>query len=361
MRLRFFLCLLAVLAAPLSRAQDPSTFATADALWAHVLELRKEPATQPTSREETVKMVQEWFTSQRAAAEAFIVRYPGDRRRWEAKMIVLQTALQLARLPGADEAAKMSTDIVLKELEAIAAAADAPEDTRGEAVFIQTMMKMEHLDPTKPETIDGMLTAGDAYLAKYGAHRFAPQIRQMQLRVASEFPTPATEAFLQKLIAGTEPDLAEKAREVVARREQMRALMSKPLELKFTAADGRAVDLAALRGKVVLLDFWASWCGPCMAEMPSVVATYRKLHDQGFEIVGISLDEDRAAMEAALKKHEMPWPQMFDGQSWRNETVARFGVREIPSAWLLDRTGMVRGSGAMGRALTTAVEELLAE
>jgi thiol-disulfide isomerase/thioredoxin len=342
-------------------AQDLATFKTADDLWAQVLERRKEPEAQPKSREEMITMVREWFGKQREAAEAFIVRYPGDQRRWEAKMIVLQTSMQLSQLPGADPTTKTSADAVLKELAAIVAAPDAPVEVRGEATFIQTMMQMETLRPDQPESIDALIQAGEAFHEKFPGHKFAEQMRKLQFRVASDFPTPGTEAFLKKMAAGAGEGLAAPAKEILDRLERAKELRSKPLELKFTTADGREIDLAKLRGKVVLLDFWASWCGPCITAMPEIVATYRKLHDKGFEIVGISLDEDKAAMDAALKKHEMTWPQHFDGKGWKNEVAARFGIQEIPSMWLLDKKGMVRGSGAIGGALTTAVEELLAD
>jgi thiol-disulfide isomerase/thioredoxin len=351
--------LLLALSLPLV-AQDLASFKTADDLWAQVLERRKEPDVQPKSREEMIRMVREWFTRQREAAEAFLVRYPGDERRWEAKMILLQTSMQLSQLPDADPATKTSADAVLKELAAIVAAPDAPAEVRGDATFIQIMMQMETLRPDQPETVDAILKAAEAFHEKFPGHKFAEQMRKMQFRVASDFPTPATEAFLKRMAEGSDEGLAAPAREIRARLDRAKALRSEPIKLKFTAADGREVDLDSLRGKVVLLDFWASWCGPCLAAMPEVVATYRKLHDKGFEIVGISLDEDKAAMEAAVRKHEMPWPQHFDGRGWKNEIAERFGIKEIPSMWLLDRKGMVRGEGAIGGALATAVEELLA-
>lgn len=123
---------------------------------------------------------------------------------------------------------------------------------------------------------------------------------------------------------------------------------SKPLELQFTAIDGRSVDLSQLRGKVVLLDFWATWCGPCRAEIPHVVKAYQKFHDKGFEIIGISLDEDKNALEKFIKEHQMVWPQFFDGKGWQNEISSRFGVDGIPAMWLLDKKGKVVTTNARG-------------
>jgi thiol-disulfide isomerase/thioredoxin len=130
--------------------------------------------------------------------------------------------------------------------------------------------------------------------------------------------------------------------------------------LKFKALDGREVDLAAMKGKVVLLDFWATWCPPCVAEMPNVKASYEKLHPKGFEIVGISFDEDKGTLEEFVKTKEMAWPQFFDGKGWQNVFSQQYGIQIIPAMWLVDKKGNLVDLSARA-GLAEKVEKLLAE
>ncbi len=135
--------------------------------------------------------------------------------------------------------------------------------------------------------------------------------------------------------------------------------LSKPLDLKFTAVDGSKVDLSSLRGKVVLIDFWATWCPPCRGEVPNVVAAYKKYHDKGFDIVGISLDQDKSALLAFTKEHDMTWPQYFDGNGWDNTISKSFGIDSIPAMYLVGKDGKIATTN--GREdLAAQVEKLLA-
>ena len=137
-------------------------------------------------------------------------------------------------------------------------------------------------------------------------------------------------------------------------------LLGKPLgDLKFTSIKGKDVDIAKYKDKVVLIDFWATWCGPCVRELPNVKKTYSKYHDNGFEIIGISLDRDRERLENFIQKNEMPWPQHFDGKGWKNEIAVRFEIHSIPSTFLLDKQGIIRHVNLRGSALDSAVAEVL--
>jgi thiol-disulfide isomerase/thioredoxin len=132
-----------------------------------------------------------------------------------------------------------------------------------------------------------------------------------------------------------------------------------PKQIDVLGYDGKPINLGDLKGKVVLIDFWATWCGPCRAELPNVIATYKKLHPQGFEIVGISLDEDEGKLKEFLGSHEMPWAQFYDGKGWENEVGQLYGVQSIPATYLLDKAGNVQGIDVRGPALGRAVERLL--
>ncbi len=134
-----------------------------------------------------------------------------------------------------------------------------------------------------------------------------------------------------------------------------------PIPFDVKGIDGRALSLEKYRGKVVLIDFWATWCAPCRVEMPNVVRLHKKFRDKGFEIIGVSLDRDRGAMENYLKSSGMEWPQYFDGGGWNNRIAAKYKVRSIPATYLIDRQGKIRYRTLRGKELEKAVEELVKE
>ena len=136
--------------------------------------------------------------------------------------------------------------------------------------------------------------------------------------------------------------------------------LGKPLDIQFTALDGRDVNLARLKGKVVLVEFWSTSCGPCIAEMPGLKAAYDKFHDRGFEVVGISLDDKESVLRRFITEKKLPWPQHFDGKGWENKFAVRYGIFAIPTTWIVDKRGNLRTVNGRGAPEQT-IEALLAE
>jgi len=123
--------------------------------------------------------------------------------------------------------------------------------------------------------------------------------------------------------------------------------------------DGKPLSLAKYKGKIVLIDFWATWCPPCLQELPNVRRIYAKYHDKGFEIIGISLDEDKDTLAGFIKEKEMTWPQYYDGKQWQNKMALKYGVTQIPSTYLLGKDGKIIAKQLRGEELDSAVAKAL--
>jgi peroxiredoxin len=139
------------------------------------------------------------------------------------------------------------------------------------------------------------------------------------------------------------------------------AIGGEPIPFEVKDLDGRPLSLAKYKGKVVLLDFWATWCGPCRQEMPNVKRIYNKYNSRGFEIVGISLDSQLSQVRSYLSKNEVKWPQHFDGKGWGNQVAQKYRISSIPATYLIDRQGKIRYKTLRGAALDKAVEQLVDE
>jgi thiol-disulfide isomerase/thioredoxin len=144
-----------------------------------------------------------------------------------------------------------------------------------------------------------------------------------------------------------------------------RARGGKELEITGPTLTGEAFSIRQWRGQIVFVDFWATWCVPCVAELPTVRRVYERHHKDGFQIVGVSLDSDRERLEQFIKQKEILWPQIFfdepGKQGWQNPLARKYGIQAIPMSFLLDPEGRVFAADLRGPELETAVTKLLAK
>jgi thiol-disulfide isomerase/thioredoxin len=132
------------------------------------------------------------------------------------------------------------------------------------------------------------------------------------------------------------------------------------IAIKGKTLDGQEIDLDKLKGKVVLVDFWATWCPPCRRELPNIQAMYEKYHEQGFEVIGVSVDQKKEELQKFLKEAKLPWPTIYDhGAAPGQQLQERYGVLFIPETFLVDRAGKVVSLEAHGAELGVLLARLL--
>jgi thiol-disulfide isomerase/thioredoxin len=132
-------------------------------------------------------------------------------------------------------------------------------------------------------------------------------------------------------------------------------------KLQFKATDGTDVSLDKLRGKIVLVDFWATWCPPCMALADEMVALNKEFGPRGMQVIGVSLDQDRARLDKVVKEKGFTWPQYFDGKGWENDLWLKWGEESVPFTVILSPQGEVIWKGTPGPELKGVIEKAFKE
>ena len=130
-------------------------------------------------------------------------------------------------------------------------------------------------------------------------------------------------------------------------------------EISLPGVKGKTITLSSLKGKVVLIDFWASWCGPCRAAMPGVVKLYQKYKNKGFEIYGVSIDSKKRDWIKAIAKDKITYTQVNDTAGWYSPVTVAYGVDAIPNTFLLDKTGKVVAINLEDAELEAKIKELI--
>jgi thiol-disulfide isomerase/thioredoxin len=130
-------------------------------------------------------------------------------------------------------------------------------------------------------------------------------------------------------------------------------------EISLPGLNGQTATLSSFKGRVVLIDFWASWCGPCRHNNPRLVKFYKKYHPQGLEIISISLDQDPGEWKKAVEKDKLRWTQLNDYTDWDHSAAAAYNVNAIPSTFLIDQQGLIRLFDPSGKELENQLKLLL--
>jgi thiol-disulfide isomerase/thioredoxin len=243
-----------------------------------------------------------------------------------------------------------------KELEEVAAGTKN-DRLKAEAAFFQVRNALL-ADRQHPEKA---LDAANAFIKAYPKDERSSQILAHLASAVKE------EALRKQLEDRLLKDYPESQAAVMLQGERKRReAIGKPFELSFKeAVTGKPIAMGDLKGKVVVIDFWATWCGPCVAEMPKMKELYAKYKDEGVEFIGISLDnpEDEGGLSELKKfvaEREIPWPQYYQGKGWESEFSGGWGINSIPAVFVVDANGNLYSTDARGK-LEELIPELLAK
>jgi len=286
-------------------------------------------------------------------ASEFRRRFPEHPLRWKV-LLCEALNLPLRAESGLPAPAGKSARAMFEE---ILASADAPKNVKSEASVHRLMLAAEDVG-AKKLAVDEWEKWVAQHWKDFPEAGDNAAIEELHIGLVQELAPARLDPLLVELAKHADSAISDMAKAKQAAQKALAELKSKPLDLKFKAMDGTDVDIGKLRGKVVLIDFWATWCGPCMDALPEIVDAFGKLHAGGFEVIGISLDDDEAALKRVMRSKKIKWPQFFDGRGWENEIARRFGIDGLPTMWLVNKEGMMVDTDP-GGSLVEKVKKLL--
>jgi thiol-disulfide isomerase/thioredoxin len=283
-----------------------------------------------------------------AELDEFVAVQPDAREQFESTKDQLLAFLSI--LGDADATAKLAE---------MATSKDAAISLRGQGA----QLLARWIAAGKDAAAQGKV--GDDLEKLDKAHTDSASLTSLTAMFSESAASPDLKTRLQALVTDTmNNDTATQMKQEIVAAQKLKSLENKPLAIAGKQPDGKDFTTADWKGKVILVDFWATWCGPCVEELPRVKKIYSDYHDKGLEILGVSNDNDVQALKDFVVKDEMPWPQLFDaaaaGQGQWNPITLGFGINGIPTMFLIDKKGVLRTVEARDN-MEDLIPKLLAE
>ncbi|MFA6133133.1 MAG: TlpA disulfide reductase family protein [Phycisphaerae bacterium] len=314
------------------------------------------PKDMPADRSAMVKSLGEHLDKALTLGQAALDKYPQASNRHVVLNMMLDAALLKVRFSGdptlTAKAEELSRQIV---------DSNAPRAEKLKADFFVTRQELFGKDRTAGKVEPNeVASAIDAFVARYDSTPYKARSLAMGALLAR---TGGQDAQADKMLDLLQKDYAQD--------EEIRSFLrmagrspdvGSPFVAQLTKLDGSKLNLPGdMMDKVYVVDFWATWCGPCVAELPHMKDVYAKYQPKGAEFVGISLDtaDSRDKLEKFIKDEQIPWIQTFSGASWADPTSSKYGVQSIPAVWVIGRDGKVISSNAR-ETLETILDKALA-
>jgi peroxiredoxin len=356
------LCLawiMSLLLGSLNAAETPAGVSKeAEALWQQIESLKRTNATPPTAIIRTNREAYTHWRLERASnsvaladlQQRFYSTFPGDSRASSAKRGELDSLRNarsaglsntVSRLEKAEQGFLMDTNSTMEERFRI---------RRG-----MLDRKLAQIGTANRKDYAAAVREGTRELMKEFPAK-QEQLQQGLLRAVEQVGSIDGLAIAREVLNSSTGRVKQASETLVARLDRL----GKPLELTLTNISGGTFSTTALKGKVIIIDFGATWSGAWKRELPALKKAYEEFHDQGLEIFGISLDNDPKKIEDFAKAEKLPWGFFCDGKAYRSEVILKLNAGNIPSRWLIDRKGTVRELNARGD-LARLVAELIAE